>query len=100
MKKAPKAPKAPKQVSPILANRHPDKAIVQMIISKASKLYPTGCHVLFGHEQAYVMPIDWNGGPGYVLPYSGGEARKVTFADVEKMKNDSPPKSDPFGWLT
>jgi hypothetical protein len=83
----------------IMANKHPDEAIVQMIVSRASKLYPTGCHVLFGREQAYAMPIGWKGGP-YVLPYSGGKARKVTFEDVEKMKNDSPPKSDPFGWLT
>jgi len=100
MKKAPKAPKAPKRVKPFLANTHYDKTIEKQVEARAAELYPDGCVILLGHDQAYVMPDDWYAGPGYVLPYSGGEARAVTFEDVEKMKRDSPPKPDPFGWLT
>ena len=89
--------KAPKKVMPILANIHPDEAIAYRIELQAAELYPTGCHVLFGLDQAYIMPIDWEVGPGYVLPYSG-DKRQVTFADVDRMKTDRP-VPDPFGWL-
>jgi len=92
-----KAPKAPKQVPPILANRHPDEAIEQLIEVRAAELYPRGCYVLFGRNQAYVVPIDWNAGPNYVLTYAG-EKRQVTFADVELAKTDSS-DPDPFDWL-
>jgi len=94
-----KAPKAPKQVTPILANRHYDKAIEQQIEARAAELYPTGCHVLFTREQAYVMPTDWYAGPGYALPYSG-EKRRITIEDISLMKKgDLKPDPDPFGWL-
>lgn len=92
-----KAPKAPKQVKPILANIHPDEVTAYRIEVQAAELYPTGCHVLFGRDQAYVMPTDWGAGSGYVLPYAG-DKRPVTFADVDRMKTDRP-DPDPFGWL-
>jgi len=73
------------QVTPILANRHPDEAIEQLIEARAAELYPTGCHVLFTREQAYVMPTDWYAGSGYALPYSG-EKRRITIEDISLMK--------------
>ena len=92
-----KAPKARKPVPPILANIHPDETIVYRTELQAATLYPTGCYVLFGSDQAYVVPVDWNAGPNYVLPYAG-DKRQATFEDVELVKTDSP-APDPFGWL-
>ena len=95
------AKKAPKQVSPTLANRHYDEAIEQLIEARAAELYPTGCHVLFGRDQAYVMPADWNAGPGYALPYSG-EKRRIKIEDISLMKKGDlkpDPDPDPLSWL-
>ena len=89
------AKKAPKQVPPTLANRHPDEATEQLIEARAAELYPTGCHVLFGREQAYVMPTDWNAGPGHVMPYAGSK-RKVIMDDLKILESDRP---DPLSWL-
>ena len=81
--------KKTKQTKVQFANRHPESAIEQRVERKVSAIYPTGAIVLFGQEQAYVMPTDWSRGPGLVVPYEG-QVRQSTSADVQAAKTDSP----------
>jgi antirestriction protein ArdC len=81
--------KKTKQTRVQFANRHPDSAIEQRVERAVSTIYPTGAIVLFGQEQAYVMPTDWTQGPGLVVPYEG-QIRQPTSADVQAAKTDNP----------
>ena len=94
------AKKAPKQVLPILANRHPNKDIEELLERGAAIIYPTGCHILFGRIQAYIMPTDWYAGPGIVVHYSDGLriVEEVTISHLAVLKTDKP-DPDLFGWL-
>jgi hypothetical protein len=89
--------KKTKQTRVQFANRHPNPAIEQRIEARAAELYPTGCQVLFGQEQAYVVPIDWNLGPGHVMAYSG-LIWKTTIKDMQTLKTEKT-DPDPFKWL-
>ncbi|MFN7833738.1 MAG: hypothetical protein ACK5Q2_17295, partial [Bacteroidota bacterium] len=77
--------KKTKQTRVQFANRHPDSAIEQRVERQVSAVYPDGAIVLFGQEQAYVMPTDWSHGPGLVVSYRG-QVWVSPSADVQAAK--------------